>query len=61
MHSWLQAGPETLGEPARDFVTLKQTEYGGVVSFLLVRYSIHFETRQVFVNRPVEIVRWAGF
>lgn len=61
MEAWLRADPETLGEPVQDFIKLDQTEYVGVVSVLLVRYSIHLPTRQVFVNRPVEVVRWAGF
>lgn len=61
MNGWLQADPETLGEPVRDYTALEQTEYVGVVAMLLVRYSIHFRSRQVFVNRPVEVVRWAGF
>jgi len=59
MDRWLRADPETLGEAVRDYSGLEQTEYVGVVSVLLVRYSIHFPTRQVFVNRPVEVVRWA--
>jgi hypothetical protein len=61
MDGWLRADPETLGEAVIDYEGLEQTEFVGVVSFLLVRYSIHFSTRQVFVNRPVEVVRWAGF
>ena len=61
MHAWLRTDPETLGEPIQDYVHLNQTEYVGVVSVLLVRYSIHFPTRQVFVSRAIEVVRWAGF
>ena len=61
MDGWLRSDPETLGEPVLDYDELDQTEYVGVVAVLLVRYTIHLPTRQVFVNRPVEIVRWAGF
>ena len=61
LDGWLRADPESLGEPVIDYEGLEQTEYVGVVSFLLVRYSIHFPSRQVFVSRPVEVVRWAGF
>jgi hypothetical protein len=61
MEAWLRADPESLGEPIQDYIEAQQTEYVGVVSFLLVRYSIHFPTRQVFVSRPIEIVRWAGY
>jgi hypothetical protein len=61
MDGWLRADPESLGEAVVDYEALEQTEYVGVVSVLLVRYTIHFPSRQVFVNRPVEVVRWAGF
>jgi hypothetical protein len=61
LDDWLRADPESLGEPIHDCPAAEQTEYVGVVSVLLVRYSINFPSRQVFVSRPVEVVRWAGF
>ena len=61
MDRWLRANPESLGEAYIDYPELDQTGYVGVVSMLLIRYSIHFFTRLVFVNRPLEFVHWAGF
>ncbi len=58
---WLQADPETLGEPYIDFEYLKLTAYSGVVDGLIVRYGIHFESRQVFVNQPFDLSRWLGY
>ncbi len=58
---WLEADPETVGEPVIDYKSLKLTFYTGVVEGLIVRYTIHFESRQVFVNQPFDLSRWLGY
>ncbi len=58
---WLQADPETVGEPVIDLDHLKVTLFTGVVDGLIVRYAIHFESRQVFINRRFDLSRWLGY
>ena len=61
MHAWLRADPETLGEPFRDHVHMRQTEYLGFSGPLVVRYNVHLSSQTVFVLAPIRFARWAGF
>jgi hypothetical protein len=58
---WLQADPETLGEPFREHAALEQTEFLGSSGPLIVRYNVHRSSKQVFVMVPIQAFRNAGF
>jgi hypothetical protein len=61
LEKWLRADPETLGEPFRVHRSKELTEYIGFVGPLVVRFNIHHATKTVYVLRPVEVARRAGF
>ena len=61
VYSWLQADPETLGEPFQDHNALQLTEYCAFEGPLIIRYAIHHASKQVFITIPFRVARWAGF
>jgi hypothetical protein len=58
---WLRADPTSLGEPTRDYSELRLTEYAGSYGPLAITYTVHWDLPLVFIGRPLEILRWAGF
>ncbi len=61
IQSWLRSDPTSLGEPIRDYPSLRLTEYTGSYGPLAITYAVHWDLQLVFVTKPLEILRWAKF
>lgn len=61
IQNWLRADPRSLGEPTRDYSELRLTEFAGSYGPIAITYTVHWDLPLVFVGRPLQIMRWAGF
>jgi len=61
IEAWLRADPTSLGEPVRDHIGLRLTEYTGSYGPLVVTYGVHWDHKIVFIVRNLRLTRWAGF
>jgi hypothetical protein len=61
IETWLRADPTSLGEPVRDHLGLRLTEYTGSYGPFIITYGVHWDERIVFVVRNLRLTRSAGF